>query len=197
MTRLRVRLLCVVVLAGAGATLTACGGSSPPPAPGSPEKPLVAEQTRIGGAASGGRSNEASASGSPTAKPGYDTLVKKQSSHPRSRFTPCNLVTEEQAQAIVGAPMQDPVEAAQGPTCIYRSKNGKSFVTVAVQSLDFAKVKRQMKVRQKVNVSDRTAYCGSYGQPMLYMQVSDGRVLTIAGRCAIAKQFAIKAVRQL
>ena len=196
------RLIALLALAIAAIAMTACGGSSKPaPAPGSPEKPLVAEQTRLGGGAStSGRSNEAAASPSAAseATPGYQSLVRKQSRHPRSRFTPCNLVTAAQARAIVGAPMLDPIEAPQGPTCIYRARNGKSFVTVAVQSIDFKKkVKPHLKLRQRVAVSSHTAYCGTYGQPMLYLPLSGGRVLAVGAHCAVAKQFAIRAVRQL
>jgi hypothetical protein len=190
------RLVCLLALAAAGLTLAACGGSKPAPAPGSPEKPLVAEQTRLGATGSGARNNEAAGSAS-QAKPGYESLVKKQSSHPRSRFTPCNLVTASQARAILGAAIEDPVEAPQGPTCIYRSRNGKSFVSVAVQQGNFDKLKGQLRLRHRVNVSSRTAYCGTYGQPMLYLRLSGGRVLSVAAQCEVAKQFATKAVRQL
>ncbi len=191
-----IRLFCTAALASAAVALTACGGSDKPPAPaGSPGNPLVAQQTGLGGTSSGTRSNEAAAR-STKAKPGYESLVKKQSSHPRSIFTPCNLVTAAQARAIVGAPVLEPLEAAQGPTCVYRTKNGKSFVTVSVQALDFNKLKRQMHVRQRVAVADHTAYCGTYGQPMLYVPLSRGRVLSVGAHCAIAKQFAIRALRQ-
>jgi hypothetical protein len=124
--------------------------------------------------------------------------VQRQSRHPHKRFTPCNLVTAAQARAIFRAPTLDPVEAAQGPTCVYRTRDGKGFATVAVQSLNFSKVvKPHLRLRHKVAVSNRTAYCGTFGQPMLYVPLSKGRVLSIAAQCTIAKQFAIKAVRQL
>jgi hypothetical protein len=197
MTKNPARLIGLLALALAAITLTACGGSSKPaPAPGSPDKPLVAQRTQLGAAAASGRSNEGAAA--PTqAKPGYESLVRKQSSHPRSRFTPCNLVTAAQARAIVGAPMLNPVEAHQGPTCIYRSRNGKSMVTLAVQAFDFKKLKPHIHQRQRVALGARTAYCGTYGQPMLYAPLADGRVLTVAAQCAVAKQFASRAVRQL
>jgi hypothetical protein len=193
------RPLALVALATAAIAVTACGGAgSPPPAPGSPERPLVGRQPTPGGGAAGGRTNEAaSARRAKATAPGYDALLDSQSSHPRSRFTPCNLVTQKQAQAILGAPLQDPIEAAQGPTCIYRSKNGRSFVTLAVQSLDFAKLKPRLRLRHRVTVGARTAYCGTYGQPMLYVPLSGGRVLSVAGRCEIARAFARRAVRQL
>jgi hypothetical protein len=192
------RLLALVALAAAAIAVTACGGDTKPPAaPGSAEKPLVGKQPTPGGGTAGGRLNEAAASGTKAKGPGYDALLDSQSSHPRSRFTPCNLVTEKQAQAILGAPLLDPVEAAQGPTCIYRSKDGRSFVTLAVQSLDFAKLKPRLRVARRVTVGARTAYCGTYGQPMLYVPLSSGRVLSVAGRCEVARRFASRAVRQL
>jgi hypothetical protein len=195
--RMRPRLLALAALAATAIGTAACGGgSAPPPAPGSPERPLVGTTRSVGGVSATGRSNEAATSGTKS-EPGYDALLKSQSTHPLSRFTPCNLVTQKQAAAIVGAPMQDPVEAAQGPTCIYRSRNGRSFVTLAVQALDFDKLKPHLRVPHRVTVGGRTAYCGTYGQPMLYVPLSGGRVLSVAGRCAIAKQFAGRAVRQL
>lgn len=192
------RPLALVALATVAIAVTACGGDAKPPAaPGSTEKPLVGRQPTPGGGTAGGRSNEAAASGAKAKTPDYGALLDSQSSHPRSRFTPCNLVTEKQAQGILGVPLQDPIEAAQGPTCIYRSKDGRSFVTLAVQSLDFAKLKPRLRLPRRVTVADRTAYCGTYGQPMLYVPLSSGRVLSVAGRCDIARRFAGRAVRQL
>ena len=188
-------LFAIVLVAAA-----ACGGESPPPAaPGSPERPLVATQRAVGGTA-GGRSNEAAGSGEAARSapgPSYESLLGAQSRHPRSRFTPCNLVTAKQARAIVGAPMEDPVEAKQGPTCIYRSKDGRSFVTVAVQPIDIDKLTPRLRLRRRVEVAGRTAYCGTYGQPMLYVPLSGERVLSVAGQCAIATEFARRAVREL
>jgi hypothetical protein len=188
------RLLCTVALACAGLTVVACGGAStPPPAPGSPQKPLVAERPQPGE-----RSRESeSAAPASSGNPGYETLVSRQSHRPRTRFSPCNLVTEREAQAIVGAPVQDPIEAAQGPTCIYRSKDGKSFVTLAVQSLDVDALKPRLRLRRRVDVAGRTAYCGTYGQPVLYVELSHRRVLSVTGQCTIATRFARTAVRQL
>jgi hypothetical protein len=191
------RLLALACLAATALAVAACGGGSkPPPAPGSPERPLVGTTRPVGGASGGVRSNEARASGKGF-QPGYDALVNSQPKHPRSRFTPCNLVTQRQAEAIVGAPMQDPLEAAQGPTCVYRSRDGASFVTLAVQSLDFGALKPHLRLSRRVTVGDRTAYCGTYGQPMLYVPLPGGRVLSVAGRCGIARAFAIRALRQL
>lgn len=179
----RIGILVIVATAG---VLAGCGGSSPPAPIGSPGNPVPAKKTAE------------TSEGAKVTKPGFKALVERQTSKPRSRFTPCNLVTAAQARAIIGAPMLDPIEAPQGPTCIYRSRDGKSFVTLGVQSLDFQKkVKPRLKLSHRIAVASRTAYCGTYGQPMLYLPLSGGRVLSIAAHCAVAKQFAAKAVRQL
>jgi hypothetical protein len=183
---MRMRAIVVAGLASAALAAGGCGGeSAPPPAPGSPERPLEARRTPPG-----------AASAAP-ATPGYNALVKEQSRRPRSRFTPCNLVTERQAQAIVGAAMRDPVEAAQGPTCIYRSRDGRSFVTLAVQALRFDAIRPRLRLRRRVAVAGRTAYCGTYGQPMLYLPLRRGRVPSVAAQCPTPRRFAARAVRQL
>jgi hypothetical protein len=188
------------------ALLAACGGSTAPAPPGSADNPLkaVTEPAAPTGA-KGARSNEASSAEAGAAEgtarkgttPGYQALVERQSRHPRHRFTPCNLVTAAQASAILGGRILAPVEAAQGPTCIYRNRSGSSFVTVAVQSLDFPHLKRQIRRPKPVAVSNRAAVCGTYGQPVLYMPLSRGRVLAVAGPCALARRFAAKAADQL
>ena len=196
---MRNRALVLAALASAALAVAGCGDSAPPAAPGSPERPLAAERNPPGGApgaAGANRATEPSPRATP-AKPGYQALVKEQARRPRSRFTPCNLVTARQAQAIVGAAMREPVEAAQGPTCIYRSRNGRSFVTLAVQSLRFDAIRPRLRLRRRVTVAGRTAYCGTYGQPMLYLPLPGGRVLSVAAQCPIARRFAARAMRQL
>lgn len=218
------RLLSLIALAFAVSLLSACGGDdAASKAPkGSPENPFVAQSPESSPSEGGstetqGRSNEASANvrqggnaggaGGATGgseaqlgsegQPGYQELVERQSGRPRGRFTPCNLVTKSQASEIVGAHVREPLEAPQGPTCIYRSEAGKSFITVAIQTVNFAKLRPQLRQPQRVDLAGRTAYCGQYGQPMLYLPLPRGRVLTIAGPCRVARQFAATALRQL
>jgi hypothetical protein len=194
--RLRWALLTVVLVVLAAAA-TGCGGdedSASSAAPGTPGNPLVAEPSEA--VAAGVRSNEA-AGAAPGQQPGYQELVDKQSSSPRSSFTPCNLVSAGQARDIVGAALEPPLEAPQGPTCIYRSRDGRHFVTLAVQPLDFATIKRDMRKGRQVAVAGRSGYCGVHGQPVLYVPISGGRVLSVAGPCALALEFATTAVERL
>jgi Protein of unknown function (DUF3558) len=179
------RVLCLIALAALAALLTACGGSDPAP-PGSAANPLPASTPAA-----------VTSEGKPL-KPGYNALVQRQKSgKPGHRFSPCTLVTKAQARAILGAAMADPVEAPQGPTCIYRSKRGDQFVTLAMQETQLSKLRRSLKGDRAVKVAKRTAYCGTYGQPMLYLPVSNGRVLTVTAPCKVASGFAATAARRL
>lgn len=193
MTSTIVRPLIAIALVIAAAALAGCGDDGQAgPAAGTPENPLVGKTSA---STSSGRTNEALAK--PADKPAYDTLLDRQSTGSESRFTPCNLVTRSQAQSILGDRVQTPVEAPQGPTCIYRTETGKTFITLAVQSLDIDRLKKQVKARKAVAVSDRTAYCGVHGTSMLYVPLRDSRVLSVAAPCAVAKRFAARAVLRL
>jgi hypothetical protein len=215
-----------LLVAGMG-LLAACGGhdSKSSAAPGSPKNPLVANAespqeargskdagrkneagrtSETGRSSDGARSKGSKKSTGPAGAtrgsgkgPGYKDLVDSQQRKPQSRFTPCNLVTKAQARAIVGAPVRDPLEAPQGPTCIYRTAKGKGFITVAVQSVSFKKLRPRLHQPRRIKVSTRTAYCGQYGQAMLYVPLSRGRVLSVAGPCPVARQFAAAAVQRV
>jgi hypothetical protein len=171
---MRTRALTLSVLVAGMGLLAACGGNDEKAstAPGSPKNPLVAQSDSsqdAGGSKDAGRNNEAGrtrdssrkggstkstgpagATKGPGKGPGYKDLVDKQQRKPQSRFTPCNLVTKAQARAIVGAPVRDPLEAPQGPTCIYRTTKGKGFVTVAVQSVSFKKLKPRLHQSRRI-----------------------------------------------
>jgi hypothetical protein len=190
--RIGVRLLGLIAFATASMALSSCGGSGAAAPPGSRQNPLVAQPTEQ---TSNGRSNEARAQSSE--QPNYQKLVARQSSRPASRFTPCNLVSRAQASAILGSQVMAPIEAPQGPTCIYRSQNGKAFTTLAVQHVDIGKLRKQMRQPQTVGIAQHTGYCGTYGQPVLYVQLSRKRVLTVAAPCRVAKAFAARAVVRL
>jgi hypothetical protein len=141
--------------------------------------------------------NEAGRAKRARAKDAARVASRKQRDSAPTAKRPCSLVTKAQAQAIIGVPILAPLEAPQGPTCIYQSKTGKQYVTLTVQNTDFARLKAQVGKRREVAVSTRTAVCGSFGRPMLYLPLDGGRVLSIAGACGVASRFAAKAVPHL
>jgi hypothetical protein len=208
------RLLMVVPALAASLTLAACGGhggdDAPPVshAPGSAANPKQAEAQPNGipartaaakdtaKAADGARSNEggSSAAASPV---GYQKLVEQQARKPKSRFTPCHHVSRTEATAIVGAKVKVPLEAPQGPTCIYRTTNTRGFVTLSVQQESFAAATKGLKQRRALTIGGRSAVCGAFGHPTLAVRLTGGRVLNVAAQCGIAKQFAARALQQL
>jgi hypothetical protein len=185
------RKLSLISLVTAAVVLSACGGEDQPPS--SAAAPQVGKLT---GPAATGPTNEADAAAKST--PSFEKLLERQSStKPGTRFTPCSLVTRAQAHAILGAPVLVPREAPQGPTCIYRTRKGDQFITLAVQPASFSGLKRQLSRPQSIEVAGRSAFCGAHGQPMLYVQLPREQVLTVAARCRVAKQFATRALARL
>jgi hypothetical protein len=194
---MRARILMMAAVAALAATFAACGGEDGPKgAPGTASNPLPGK-VQDSSAPSGGRTNEGSSSGAKAEQPGYQALVEEQDRDPRSRFTPCNLVTKAQARTILGTPILEPAEGAQGPTCIYRSEDGKAFVTLAIQPVKRSQIEKRLQQARRLAVADRTAYCGQYGQEMLYLPLADGRALAVGAPCGVAKRFAERAVREL
>jgi len=110
---------------------------------------------------------------------------------------PCSLVTKKQARAIIGVAIVEPIEAPQGPTCIYQSTSGKASIMLTVQSTSYTRLIEHVRKRRSVAVSSHRGICGRLGRPMLYLPVGGGRVLTIAGPCRMASQFAAEAVPHL
>jgi len=172
------------------ALLGACGEGEPASKapPGSLENPLVSQARHDG--------IDPDAPGGAT-KPSYRSLVDRQSGKPAERSSPCAFVTKRQAQQIVGSSLLDPVEAPQGPTCIYRDRGGKTFITVALQDGGFGALRDDVRRLRHVSVADRRAYCGVYGSPMLFLPLDGGRVLSVTAQCEVAMQFARSAVPRL
>jgi predicted small secreted protein len=112
---------------------------------------------------------------------------------------PCALVRRSEAEAIIGKPIAESSEAPQGPTCIYRPRGAKSFITLAVESRNFSKLEPQSQLRNRmsVTVGGHPAYCGGAGGPMLIVPLSGGKFIAVAAPCPIAASFAAKALRRL
>jgi hypothetical protein len=189
---MRARLLVLLATTVAAVALAGCGGgdaTTAGPAPGTPEKPL---QGRLAESP-----NEAPDGEGAKETPSYQALVDDQARDPQRRFTPCDLVSKGRARTILGRAIADPVEAPQGPTCIYRGRRGGDFITVAVQPLRLDRARRRLTGAERLDIGGREAYCGRLGQPILYLRLAKDRVLSIAGGpCSIARQFAQTAARE-
>ena|ERR1700754_3560079 len=185
-------VLIALIAALLAVAVSGCGGSDAKPqakAPaGSPSNPVPAQTVAESGAA-----GEASAK----VTPGYAKLLKRQTSKPASRFTPCNLVSKAQAGAILRTAIAEPVEAPLGPTCIYRAQRGKAYVTVAVQSQSFKALTGGLPKASAITVAKHRAVCNSAGAQTLYVALAGHRVLSVGGPCVTAMKFASTAVRRL
>jgi hypothetical protein len=115
------------------------------------------------------------------------------------QVNPCALVSRSEAQAIVKGPVATPVDAPQGPTCLYRRKDGKGLITLALQAANFSKVPPQSTLRDRVSVTvhGHTAYCGLAGVPTLIVPLANGHFLTVSAPCPIAASFAAKALARI
>jgi hypothetical protein len=115
-----------------------------------------------------------------------------------SHLDPCTLLTVSQAEAITGRTIATPVEAPQGPTCIYKLTGSKSWITLSIETRkDFAKLRGLMRNGQTVNEGSDSGACGQLGSDNLFLSLTGGRVLHVTASCAIAKQIAAAAVRRL
>ena len=196
------RLLSLIALLAVAGPLAACGGgeAAKKGPPGSKSNPLVATIEEDGDAASPGRTNEsAPATGGDKAKPGspnYNALLEQQTSKPASRFSPCSLVTANEAGAILGKKVMPPVEAPQGPTCVYRTRSG-DLMALAMQIVPPKTLRGQLRGSETLTVAGRRAFCAKRGQPSVLVPLSGGRVLTVSGDCSVAKRFAADAVGRL
>lgn len=122
---------------------------------------------------------------------------RQQKEQPPSASRPCSLVTKAQAREIIGAPILEPLEAPQGPTCIYRTVSGDRYVTLTAQDGSIDQLREQIDRRQKFSVGDRTGYCGTVGGPVLYVPLSDRRTLVLAAPCQMARTLAARALGRL
>jgi hypothetical protein len=110
---------------------------------------------------------------------------------------PCKLVSRAEARAILGKPLGAPQEAPLGPTCIYQPTRARTFVTLAVETVDFARIKPRIRHRTRIKVAGRTGYCGVYGQPTTFVPLNGGKVLNVTASCKIGTLFSVKALSRL
>jgi hypothetical protein len=218
------RLLVVVAVALQVAALAGCGGDGRDrnASPGTEANPLQARTSTGGGPGvhasfegpAGGTATEAAVQpviapahrgrSSRKAPAGSSPAAGRRAPSPRlqrqlapSASRPCSLVTKAQARTILGLPVLAPIEAPQGPTCIYQSSSHERFVTLSVQEVEFGQIRRKLGDGRQISIGDRTGYCGTYGGKMLYVPLGRGRVLSVAAPCKLASEFAARALPHL
>jgi len=200
MSRLTRGAALVATIALASAVVSACGGgtdgSAPTRdrsayAPGSPQNPVAASTVDAKTAAAARKKGHFNESAPPQDATTASAPGAGESSGP------CDLVPSEKVRSIVGAPVGKPTEAPQGPTCIYRSRSGKAYLTVAVERLSGQALKAQIKGIPAINVSGRKGYCRSPDRMALYVPLEGGRVLTVGAPCSRARAFAVTALPRL
>jgi hypothetical protein len=107
---------------------------------------------------------------------------------------PCRLVSQAQAQAILGRPVAAPQEAPLGPTCIYQPQGEKTFVTLTLEGVKLTQLKPHIRHLTQFELDGRSGYCGIYGQATTFVQLTDGKVLDITAPCNIGRLFAARAL---
>ena len=98
---------------------------------------------------------------------------------------------------MIGSPIGNPQEVPLGPTCIYKAANSATQVNVAIQAADFSQIKPLIQDLTAATVAGHQTYCGTYGAPTLYAPLAAGTILEINAPCALAGQFATKALRRV
>jgi hypothetical protein len=212
---------CVALPAAAALLLGACGGSSSSSSPSSGPSASSAPSASAAAAAAthgvvGGRV-QAGRGVVPISKfLGADEVRRTRRGAVRARaqagmiddevsttgakpLDPCSLVTRAQAQAIVGKPVGQPVDAPEGPTCVYTASGFKGPITLAVVATDFSTVKPQAQLRDRmsVTVGGHAAYCGVAGSPTMVVPLTRGKFLTVVAPCPIAASFAATALSHI
>jgi hypothetical protein len=218
-TRRNQKILKLKGLAGVGVVfvavlLAACGGSSSQQGKTEAARPTPAQSRADTGSAGVQSTTQQHAGGSPSGAivggPGQGSKVVRARPTPATsrddtsgegatgtKFNPCRLVSLGEAQSFTGGAIAGRVEAPLGPTCIYVPKGSAQRITLAVESLNFGQVTRQLAKRRAVVVDGRSGYCGRLGSQMLFVQLPAGRTLHIVAPCGVAQRFAATALNRL
>jgi hypothetical protein len=105
-------------------------------------------------------------------------------------------VTKAEARAILHRSVST-ATALQGPTCIYRAKGTHRQVTLSVQHVDLAAVRKIATPISQARLGKHVAYCVRYGQIMTYVPLATKRVLNVTGGCSVGLAFARRALPRL
>lgn len=110
---------------------------------------------------------------------------------------PCSLVTTAEAQAALGGQLDQPVEAPQGPTCIFKLTSGTIAATIAVENAPLARFIDRMKGSKSLVIAKHLTYCGILGSPTLVSEVGANSLLVVSAPCSVAQKLAADALPHL
>lgn len=215
-------LASILVLAGGALMLGGCGGSSSSKSTPTAQTQATASaqqtvtgQTGAAGTSGSGKTSSAAKSGSGKTSSahgkehakGVDVVSKPHVQRGRGGAdepvtpaikppNPCLLVSNGQAQAILGGPIVD-TEAPLGPTCIFKVGHQRRVVTLAVETVSATTQARELKKVQRATVGGHKAYCGTLGTSELYVSLSGGRALVVTAPCGVAEALAAKALGRI
>lgn len=205
---LRITKLTSIIALGLAATAIAgCGGSAPQkPAAQDPvasQRPLQASNASnldIGRspAQQNDKGKQPKVSRGARIQRGHAT--PDQADHdgvPITNTNPCKLVSVHEANTMTGGAIAGSRLAPLGPTCVFSLDHRKANITLNVEASNFSEVTRPMVKREQLEIRGHKAYCGQLGSPMLYVQLSGGRVLHVSAPCLIAQRFAQTALSHL
>jgi hypothetical protein len=203
------RTLPLVLSVLAALTLAACGGSESPPTAGSSAERSQAPSAATGAPApaqgASGRSGEYIVPSRDRISTGERPSVAR---YPRGEendevsesgagpVRPCRLVSRREAAGILGGDVRVSV-GLQGPTCIYAARDSKRQVTLVVERIDFAALRRRAVSAPRIRVGRRSAWCLHYGSTSVAVPLADGRVLDVTGPCPIAARFAARGLGRI
>ena len=163
-----VKLHCAIALGAAMLLLAACGGSSSAHSAATPSGqnaaralgPTTTAQAQLD-LVTGGVTAHRPGHGTGGAEPndGNPGGADRAGQPATGQSDPCKLLSRAEAQAVLGRPINTPVEAPLGPTCVYRPIGAKSFVTLTIESIDLAKAMPRGRNRTRVDVAGTGAAC--------------------------------------
>ena len=110
---------------------------------------------------------------------------------------PCSLVTTTEAQSALGRQIAQPIEAPQGPTCIFRLTSGTIAATIAVEDAPLTRYLDRMQGSKSAVLAKHLTYCGSLGSPTLVSEVGANSVLVVSAPCSVAEKLAADALPHL
>jgi hypothetical protein len=115
----------------------------------------------------------------------------------QAQARPCGLLTAAEAQLILGSAVRPPRQAPLGPTCILESSAGSVLATISIQTGSIAQIQPRVRDLTTSTISGRSSYCGTLGQPTLWVPLDATRMLVIAAPCSSAQALAGKVLPRI